>query len=356
MTPTVCFVDQDHVLDVAAAVLHGRSDESERAVTRFFDPESVDLAALFADGLVTQDLSVVAPCGGYGTTIVPPEDTEVLVVRRSVVTAEMMRQLPRLRNVVKLGQREDTVDTAYARRHGIGLTFVARPSLESTAEHTLLLMLGARRRLLELDHLVRTSTVADERDGRQVAYNWTGRPVLPSLYRSTVGLVGMGEVAVLVARRLRAFGTQVLYASPAAVPQEVEQAVGARQVPLEELLTCSDVVSLHVPGTPDNRHLAGAAFFAAMRPGSVFVNVARGDLVDETALAHALDSGWVAAAGLDVHAGEPRAPRDPLLGYPQVVMTPHVAGGLRSAVIDEIGEVLNAVRATLDRTDRRHVS
>ncbi len=353
MTLTVCFAERDHVLDVAASVLRGRTNETVRSVARFFEPEWVDVDALFARG--TDGVHVVAPEGDYGATIVPPGTTDVLVVRRTAVSADLMRVLPRLRHVVKLGEREDAVDTGHARRHGVPLTFVARPSLESTAEHTLLLILAARRQLFELDRLVRSSTVAGESE-RAVAYNWTGRTALPRLYGASVGLVGMGEVAVLVAHRLRAFGARVLYTAPVGVPRRVEQSVGARRVPLDELLANSDIVSLHVPATADNRHLADKPFFAQMRPGSVFVNAARGDLVDETALAAALDGRRVAAAGLDVHAHEPRAPQDALLGYPQVVLTPHVAGGLRSAVADEIGGVLDAVRATAEEMRGHRVS
>lgn len=350
MTPVVCFAERDHVLDVAAAVLRGRSEEALLSVARFFEPESVDVDALFARGI--DGARVVAPEGDYGTALAPPPSTDVLVVRRTAVSAALMRTLPRLGGVVKLGEREDTVDTHHARQAGVPVAFVPRPSLESTAEHTLLLMLACRRRLGELDHLVRTSTATGVPVG-QVAYNWTGRSALPKLYGATVGLVGMGEVGVLVAHRLRAFGAQVLYTAPVAVPREVERDVGARRVDLGELLASADVVSLHVPGTPDNHHLANGRFFARMRPGTVFVNAARGDLVDEAALVSALQSGRVAAAGLDVHAHEPRTPHDSLLTYPQVLMTPHVAGGLRSAVVDEISGVLDAVRSMLEMSGQR---
>jgi phosphoglycerate dehydrogenase-like enzyme len=356
MSPTVCFMDRDHVLDVAATLLRGRTADSEEAVSRFLAPEPVDADGLFDLEPALTGVRVVAPDGAYGSAVRPPGETHVLVVRRSVVSAETMRRLPHLRHVVKLGERMDTIDATYAEQHGIGLTFVARPSLESTAEHTLLLMLACRRRLVELDRLVRASTVADAPGAAPVAYNWAGRTVLPSLHGATVGLVGMGEVGVLVAQRLHAFGAEVLYTSRAPEVAADRQGVGARRVPLEDLLGRSDVVSLHVPGTAENRHLAGGAFFAAMRPGSVFVNVARGNLVDETALAGALASGRIAAAGLDVHAHEPRLQSDVLLDHPQVLLTPHIAGGLRSAVIGEISSVLAGVRAGLEPRSTRNAS
>jgi glyoxylate reductase len=153
----------------------------------------------------------------------------------------------------------------------------------------------------------------------------------------TLGIVGFGRIGQATARRALGFGMRVLYASPRAV-----ELAGATRVELEALLAQSDFVSLHCPLTPETRGLLDRRRVAAMKPGAILVNTARGEVVDEEAIADALASGHLAAAGLDVFQGEPRV-RDALLRLENVVLTPHLGSGSRETraamtrlVLDEV--------------------
>jgi phosphoglycerate dehydrogenase-like enzyme len=176
----------------------------------------------------------------------------------------------------------------------------------------LLLMLGALRRISHFD--------AETRAGR----GWSQPPALQDglfeLGGRKVGLVGYGAVPRLLAPVLQAMGCEVLYTARTPKPK----AIGSFR-PLEALLAEADVVSLHIPETPETRGLINKAAIARMKPGAVLVNTARGGLVDQAALVAALQSGHLAAAGLDVFAAEPLDPTDPLLGVPNVVLAPHIA-------------------------------
>jgi lactate dehydrogenase-like 2-hydroxyacid dehydrogenase len=139
----------------------------------------------------------------------------------------------------------------------------------------------------------------------------------------------------------------VLYAKRSRATPEQEAATGARLVELGELLGRSDFVSLNISNTPDNARFASRSFFAAMKPRAFFINTSRGALVDEDALYDALRAGTIAGAGLDVHAVEPRCARDRFAGLQNVVLTPHVAGGAKSGLLDEFEVVVHNCHAAL---------
>lgn len=343
----VCFLDRDHVLDLAMHLLRGPSPESRRALSDFLDPETVDVAALMLEPPLDQ-ARLVGPPPCYGEIATPPPDTSVLVVRRSAVTAELMETMPQLRHVQKLGERSDRVDLAWATAHGISVELVARPSLESTADHVVMLMLALVRNLLDGDRRARRLTADGADDAPAVSYNWTGMRNVRALRGSTVGLVGLGEVGTRVASRVRAFGADVVYTSRTRLAHDLEHALGVRWLTQSELLACSDIVSLHVPGTSENRDIVDKEFLGRMKPGSCLVNVARGSLVDEAALVSALERRWLSGAALDVHAHEPRRRDDPLIAREDVILTPHIAGGTRSDALPEILAVARGVRRALE--------
>ncbi|MGH9361452.1 MAG: hydroxyacid dehydrogenase [Thermoanaerobaculia bacterium] len=223
---------------------------------------------------------------------------------------------PRLRVVGRHGVGYDNVDLEAARRRGIRVVNTPLPIIEPVAEHAAMLLLAAARRL--------TQGHAAVRAGR-----WRAPDNLPGpeLAGKTLGLVGLGntgrrlaEIAVL------GFKMEVLYFDRVARP-EAEKALGARRASFEEVLAGSDFVSLHVNLSSETRRLIDARAFSLMKPGVIFINAARGPLVDEAALIEALDSGRVAGAGLDVFVEEPPPADHPLLRHPNVVLTPHVAGG-----------------------------
>ena len=238
--------------------------------------------------------------------------TEALWHLLEPVTADVVAAAPRLRLVQKIGVGVNTIDLEAARRNGIAVCNMPGTNTQAVAEMTLLLMLGALRRISQLD--------AATRAGR----GWQLPADLQDNYGEvcgrTVGLVGYGAVLSRLAPVLRALGARVLFASRGEKPN----AVGERR-PLADLLAESDVISLHVPLTPETERLIDAEAIARMKPGAVIVNTARGALIDEAALVDALRAGRIGAAGLDVFEAEPTPPGSALLALDNVVCTPHLA-------------------------------
>jgi phosphoglycerate dehydrogenase-like enzyme len=237
-----------------------------------------------------------------------PQADVVWHVLRPLSEVDLARAT-RARLVHKFGAGVNTIDVDAANRQGIAVANMPGANAPSVAEGTVLLMLAALRRLPVLDRATR--------DGR----GWPSDPRLGETVRDigacTVGLVGYGNIATLVAKIVAAMGATVLHTST-----RDNGLPGWR--PLSELLAISDIVSLHLPLTADTHGLIDRAAMAGMKPGAVLVNTSRGPIVDEHALAEALRDGQLAAAGLDVYGVEPVPPDNPLLALDNVVLTPHV--------------------------------
>lgn len=209
----------------------------------------------------------------------------------------------------------DTVDVAAATRAGIVVTNVPDVFIEEVADHALMLILAAARRLNVMDRFVRTGEFIK------------GRPTfvdIPRLWGQTLGLIAFGNVAQAVARRAAPFGFHIVAYDPF-VSELKMTAAGVEPVGLEELLERSDYVSLHSPLNAETHHLMSTAQFAAMKKTAIFVNTGRGPCVDEAALAAALREGEIAGAALDVLEIEPPETDNPLLAMENVIFTPHVA-------------------------------
>ena len=239
----------------------------------------------------------------------------VLTLLHDRVDEELLEAAgPQLRCVANVAVGYDNVDLEAAVRRGVTVTNTPGVLDDATADLTLALILAATRRLAEGDRLVRSGS----------GWSWGMHFMLGSgLQGKRLGIVGFGGIGRKVAERARAFGMEIAYHSRNRAPAEVEAALAAERQPLERLLANSDVVSLHVPLTPETRHLIGAVELAAMKPGAVLVNAARGPVVDERALAAALANGEIAAAGLDVYEREPHV-EPALLELDNVVLTPHL--------------------------------
>jgi glyoxylate reductase len=228
------------------------------------------------------------------------------------VDEPLLAALPRVRQVSSYGVGVNHVDLEACRRRGITLTNTPDVVTGATADLAMGLLLAAARRVCEGDRLIR-------------AGGW--REALPEfllgreVFGRTLGIVGFGRIGQAVARRALGFDMRVLYAGP----REVEFA-GARRVDLDDLLASSDFVSLHCPLTDATRDLVSRQRIARMRPGAVLVNTSRGPVVDEEALAEALEEGRIFAAGLDVFRDEPNVP-ERLRRLENVVLTPHVGSG-----------------------------
>jgi phosphoglycerate dehydrogenase-like enzyme len=166
-----------------------------------------------------------------------------------------------------------------------------------------------------------------------VAYNWPELANIGGLYGDTLGIVGLGEVGVLVVERARAFGMTIIYSNRTRLPVARERALDVSYRSLDALLADSDFVSAHASNIGPNDRLIGRADFASMKRTASFINTSRGRLVDEDALFDALAAGMI--AGLDVHHVEPRQANDRFAALPNLVMTPHIAGGSRLGLLKE---------------------
>ena len=241
-------------------------------------------------------------------------DADVLWHVLRPVSAADIAAAPRLRLIQKIGVGVNTIDLDAARERGIPVCNMPGTNTRAVAEMTLALMLAALRRLSALDRATR--------EGAGWTLDSAMQDRLGEIGGRIVGLVGFGAVPQALAPVLRALGARLLYTARA--PGTAAEGLAEWRA-LPALLAESDIVSLHVPETPETVGMIDAAALARMKPGAVLVNTARGSLVDEAALAVALASGRLAAAGLDVFAREPVAPGNPLLGLDNAVLAPHVA-------------------------------
>ena len=256
------------------------------------------------------------------------------------LSGEDLRRGARLRLVHKLGAGVNTIDLDTATALGIAVANMPGANAPSAAEGTVLLMLAAMRRLLDLDR--------DTRAGR----GWPTDPTLGETVRDigacTVGLVGYGNIARRVERIVAAMGATVLHTSTAD-----DGTPGWRTLPV--LLAHSDIVSLHLPLTPDTERLIDAAALDAMKPTALLVNTSRGGVVDEAALTAALRGGRLAGAGLDVFTEEPVDPANPLLALDNVVLTPHVVWYTQDTMRRYLAEAIENCRRLRDGEELRNV-
>jgi D-3-phosphoglycerate dehydrogenase / 2-oxoglutarate reductase len=217
-----------------------------------------------------------------------------------------------LKHLAVWGTGTDNVDLGAARRLGIVVSNTPNTATEPIAEHCLTLMLAVGRRLTQLDAAVRHG-------------EWP-RGMLTQCRGKTLGIIGTGAIGTAFAELGRGIGMRVVAWTMHPDPAKAERAGFTYLRSLDALLAESDVVSLHMRSSPEMRRMLGRDQFARMKRGALFLNTARGDIVDERALVAALQDGTLAGAGLDVFAVEPVPPDHPLLALPNVVVTPHTAG------------------------------
>ncbi len=216
--------------------------------------------------------------------------------------------------LVRYGVGVDNVDLAAAKAAGVTVCNIPDYGAEAVADHAVAMLLALLRRLPLFDTAVR--------DG-----SWGAKALVPSLDAfavTTVGLLGFGRIARAVAQRLSAFGFHLLACDPMVSAAEAAES-GVDLVTFEALLARSNALSLHLPLTPSTRNILNAETLASLPQGAVVVNVARGGLIDEAALAQALQSGQLAGAGIDVFEEEPIANDSPLLSAPNTLLSPHAA-------------------------------
>ena len=268
-------------------------------------------------------------------------EAEIVLTNKVRFPAALFEKLPRLRYVGVLATGYNTIDVVAARKHGVTVTNVPGYSTDSVAQLTFAHLLNLTFQLADHTESVRRG---DWCRSDMFCY-WFGP--LVELTGQTLGLIGFGAIGRRVASIAAAFGMRVIAYTPRLLPGS-EPAPEVRAVSLETLLAESDVVSLHCPLTPENRHLIDADRLSMMKRTAFLINTSRGPLIDETALAEALQAGRPAGAGLDVLASEPPHRDCPLLGLKNCFITPHIAWGTLAArqrllqvVTDNIAAFLN---------------
>jgi D-3-phosphoglycerate dehydrogenase len=235
----------------------------------------------------------------------------VIAGAREPYNAATLKGAPRLRVISRVGVGYDNVDVGEATARGVALALTPGTIEESVADLAFALLLACARNLP-----VMNAGVHDGRWPRVMGLELDGK---------CLGILGLGRIGRAVARRAQAFGMRVVAYDPVADAAYAEAHGITLAASTDAVLAEADIVSLHLPMQPELRGFVGREFLAKMRPGSILINTARGPLVDEEALAEALRSGHLRAAGLDVLAREPIAPDNPLKGLPNVVLTPHIA-------------------------------
>ncbi len=248
-------------------------------------------------------------------------DADGLIIGYAPITARVLDALPRCRIVSRYGIGVDMVDVRAATQRGVVVTNVPDYCLDEVADHTMALLLALSRKLVVLDQAVR--------DGRAVeGGQWNTVGVARPIYRlsnQTLGIIGLGRIGRRVARRAQAFGMRVIAAPDPAVGREEAATLGITVLPLDQMLSEADHLTLHVPLVESTRHLINADRLALMKPTAVIVNTSRGPVIEEAALVKALQDGRLAGAGLDVYEREPFTADNPLRTMDNVVLSSHAA-------------------------------
>lgn len=264
-------------------------------------------------------------------------DADALIVAVEPIRAQLISELTRCRVIHRCGIGVDVVDVEAATRAGIQVTNVPDANFHEVAAHAMAFILALTRGLVAWDATVRAGRFGDGRLGMSLH-----RPAV-----QTLGLIGLGRIGRRVATAARAVGFSVIAHDPAVSPEDAA-ALGVTLADLDAVITASDVVSLHIPLTSGTRHLLDAAALSRMKRGAFVVNVSRGGLVDEVALAEAIRSRRLAGAALDTFETEPLPAHSPLLKVDGVLLSPHAAHWSRESLgetmVKSFAEVARVLR------------
>ncbi len=238
----------------------------------------------------------------------------LLTMLTETVDRELLSSAPYLLAVSNMATGFDNIDVAAASENRVLITRTAGVLTETTADLSFALLLAAARRLPEANRYVR-----EGRWGAWDPQSFLGRDA----HGATLGIIGLGNIGLAVARRARGFGMRVVYYNRAPKPRE-ERRLRLQRLPLDDLLRQADFISLHIALTPETYHLIGQREFDLMKPTSILVNTARGAIIDSEALYAALQNNRITAAAIDVTDPEPLPPQHPLISLPNLLITPHI--------------------------------
>lgn len=261
-------------------------------------------------------------------------DADAILSYKAPLTRAVIAAAKNARMIQKFGLDCKNIDLAAARERKLPVFTRSLIRNATVADHAMALMLACARRLLECHRVVA--------DAQYLAHGYVPKPTaqenvhhgnwikvqgVADLLEATVGIVALGDIGTEIARRLKPFGPRICYFQRNRHSEKTEKALDVHYLPLDELIAAVDYLILVVPQTPETVNLLSRERIARMKPGACVVNVGRGGLIDEAALCEALRSNKLAAAGLDVFQWEPVPKDNPLLALPNVVLSPHMAGG-----------------------------
>jgi glycerate dehydrogenase len=275
------------------------------------------------------------------------KDATIAITNKVPLRAEALAQLPRLRLIAEAATGVNNIDVDWCREHGIAVANIRNYAVHAVPEHVFMMILALRRNLLAY----RT----DLRQGLWQQSDQFGLFTHPvhDIHGSSLGIFGHGALGLAVARMAQAFGMKVLFAE-----HKGAKVIRPGFAPFEQVLAESDVVTLHLPLTDVTRNLIGAEELRRMKPSALLINAARGGVVDEAALAAALQDGRIAGAGCDVLSAEPPRAGNPLLDLdlPNLILTPHIAWASREAMQILADQLIDNVEAFVAGVPRNLVT
>jgi phosphoglycerate dehydrogenase-like enzyme len=272
-------------------------------------------------------------------------DVDGVIVRTSPLTADVLSRASRLRVIGKHGVGLDNIDVGFAAERGIAVVHTPAANAPAVAEFALACILLLQRPIIAAQQALRDGRYTPETSfvEQNAGLSLIGREVAGQ----TVGIVGWGAIGRRVGAAVLSLGAQVLVYDPLVSSNDVLAAHATPVHELDDLLASADIVTLHVPSTPQTIGLIGARELGVMRPHAVLVNSSRGAVVDEAALTAALEARTIRAAALDVFAHEPPPADHPLLAFDNVICTPHLGGATEESLARMAEDVVDGVLAAL---------
>lgn len=274
-----------------------------------------------APGEITSAVKVISPGGASGEALLSTIGEADIIVGDYTFNVAIDADVVAAANRCKFIQQPSTgyqhIDVDAASKRGIPVSNVAGANAVAVAEHALMVILACLKKLILADEKTRRCEWAQ--------YEMAGYGVF-ELSEKTLGIIGAGQIGREVALRALPFGPAMIYYDVKRLPSELEKELGLAFSPLDELIAQSDVITIHTPLTPETENLIDANRISGMKPGAILVNLSRGAIVDEDALADALREGKLGGAAVDVFSAEPIRGDNPLLDAPNVILTPHIAG------------------------------
>ncbi|MCZ6728770.1 MAG: hydroxyacid dehydrogenase [SAR324 cluster bacterium] len=284
------------------------------------------------------------PDGSYSQqTLEELADVDALIVSNQPVTEQLLAACPKLKIVQRTGVGYENLDLEAAARRGVPCCNLQGVNKESVAEHGMLLILALARQFVEAQELTRQGRWQEAKQLNQQSFELKGR---------TLGIVGLGDTGSNLARRARAFEMQIVYNDVRDIDPEIVESLGARYMEKDQLYAEADFISVNTTYNPSTDGMIGARELALMKPQARLVCCARGNIIDEQALADALNAGRLAGAGLDVFSSEPISEDNPLRNAKNVYITSHIAGVTEEAIARSFAWAHENVRNVVEKGEK----